>query len=78
VGDEHWNATSTSGIPPSRWCSSSVSRPPLKACLLILFYSLCQQCAIQWVLYNGTGVRGGNTLIWFGVSVMKIAELANV
>jgi len=47
-GDVHWNATSTSGIPPSRWCSSSVSRPPLKACLLILFYRLCQQCAVQW------------------------------
>jgi hypothetical protein len=39
----HWKATSTSGIPPRRLCSSRVSRPPLKACLLILFLDTCQR-----------------------------------
>ena len=33
----YWYATSTSGLPPSRRCSSTVSCPPEKACLLILF-----------------------------------------
>ena len=32
----YWYATSTSGLPPSLLCSSTVSWPPEKPCLLIL------------------------------------------
>ena len=68
-GGRHWNATSTSGIPPRRRCSSIVSRPPLKACLAILFWGY-----VSLAVWEGEELH---TLIWFGVSVMKIAELGD-
>jgi hypothetical protein len=57
-------------MPPSRWCSSTVSLPPLKACLLILFYAL----SVRDVILQGNR-PAELTLIWFGVSVIKMAEL---
>jgi hypothetical protein len=42
-------------MPPSRWCSSRVSRPPLKACLLILVWG--------WCVSGGLGEEGGKAYL---------------
>ena len=67
----YWKLTSTSGLPPFFRCSSSESRPPEKAYLLILVFTSAgvsvvriATLALLLLIFPVAPLSGGRNMLW--------------